>query len=40
MPQQQLFVLNSPFMVTQAKALAARLEKVAPDEAGRIRRRL
>ena len=37
-PQQQLFVLNSPFMVTQAKALAGRLEKEAPDEAGRIRR--
>jgi hypothetical protein len=37
-PQQQLFVLNSPFMVTQARALAGRLEKEAPDEAGRIRR--
>ena len=30
-PQQQLFVLNSPFMVTQAKALAARLEKDAAE---------
>ena len=38
-PQQQLFVLNSPFMVTQAKAFAARLHREAPmnDEA-RIRR--
>ena len=38
-PQQQLFVLNSPFMVEQAKAFAARLQTEAPqnDEA-RIRR--
>ena len=37
-PQQQLFVLNSPFMVTQAKALSDRLEKEASDDAGRVRR--
>jgi hypothetical protein len=36
-PQQQLFVLNSPFMVYQAKALAARLEKEARDETSRVR---
>jgi len=37
-PQQQLFVLNSPFMTAQAKAFAARLQREAPgnDEA-RIR---
>ena len=34
-PQQQLFALNSEFMVNQAKAFAARVEKAAPtDEAG------
>jgi len=37
-PQQQLFVLNSPFMVAQAKALAARLAEEAADDAGRVRR--
>lgn len=37
-PQQQLFVMNSPFMVNQAKALAARLEKEASDDRGRIQR--
>ncbi len=37
-PQQQLFVLNSPFFVNQAKALASRLHKEAKDEAGRIHR--
>ena len=26
-PQQQLFVLNSPFMVEQSKAFAARIQK-------------
>ena len=30
-PQQQLFVLNSDFFVTQSKALAARLEQEAGD---------
>ena len=37
-PQQQLFVLNSPFMVNQSKAFAARLQKEAVDDAARIRR--
>lgn len=37
-PQQQLFVLNSPFMVAQAKALSTRLEKEATDDASRVRR--
>ena len=37
-PQQQLFVLNSPFMITQAKAFAARLHREAPaDDEARIR---
>lgn len=30
-PQQQLFVLNSPFMIIQAKAFAARLHREAPE---------
>jgi len=30
-PQQQLFVLNSPFMVEQAKAFSARLHKEVPE---------
>ena len=38
MPQQQLFVLNSPFMVAQAKALSTRLEKEATDDTSRVRR--
>jgi hypothetical protein len=37
-PQQQLFVMNSAFMVNQAKALAARLQKEAGDDAARVRR--
>jgi len=41
-PLQQLFVLNSDFMLAQAKALAARLAVVGspdePDDAARIRR--
>ena len=37
-PQQQLFVLNSAFMVNQAKALAGRLQKETGDDASRIRR--
>jgi hypothetical protein len=37
-PQQQLFVLNGPFFVAQAKALAARLRAEAADDAGRVRR--
>jgi hypothetical protein len=36
-PQQQLFVLNDPFFIGQAKALAARLRAEAPDDAGRVR---
>jgi hypothetical protein len=36
-PLQQLFVLNSEFMVRNAKALAARLAEAEPDDAGRIR---
>ena len=30
-PQQQLFVLNSPFMIQQAKSFASRLHNEAPD---------
>jgi hypothetical protein len=37
-PQQQLFVLNSPFFVGQAKALAARLNSEEKDDAARVRR--
>lgn len=38
-PQQQLFVLNSPFMVEQAKAFSARLHKEEPDgDQARIQR--
>jgi len=38
-PQQQLFVLNSPFMIEQSKAFAARLAKEQPkDESARIAR--
>jgi hypothetical protein len=38
-PLQQLFVLNSPFMVRQAKALAARVQAgPETDESARIRR--
>lgn len=38
-PQQQLFVLNSPFMIEQAKAFAARLHRERPDsDVARIHR--
>jgi hypothetical protein len=37
-PQQQLFVLNSAFMVERAKAFAARVRADAKDDAGRVRR--
>jgi hypothetical protein len=37
-PQQQLFVLNSPFFIGQAKALAARVGAEEHDEAARVRR--
>ena len=35
-PQQQLFVLNSDFMIQSAEALAARLEKAASSDEQRI----
>jgi hypothetical protein len=35
-PQQQLFALNSPFMVTQAKAFAGRAEKLGTTDAEKI----
>jgi hypothetical protein len=35
-PQQQLFALNSEFMATQAKAFAARVEKLGTTDAERI----
>jgi hypothetical protein len=38
-PQQQLFVLNSPFMIEQAKAFSARLHEESPaNDESRIRR--
>jgi hypothetical protein len=37
-PLQQLFVLNSPFVANQSKALAARVTAFESDEAARIRR--
>jgi hypothetical protein len=37
-PQQQLFVLNSPFVVDQARALAARVQAEAATEPARIQR--
>ncbi len=37
-PQQQLFVLNSPFMVSRAKAFSARLKNEGGDDTARIRR--
>ncbi len=37
-PLQQLFVLNSDFMIVQAKALAARLSQEAKSDEDRIRR--
>jgi hypothetical protein len=36
-PLQQLYVLNSEFLIGNAKSLAARLATVANDDAGRIR---
>ena len=35
-PQQQLFVLNSEFMLANARAFAARNEQSSPDETERI----
>lgn len=37
-PQQQLFVLNSAFVVEQAKSLAARLAKESMDDGAKVRR--
>ncbi|MCP3692013.1 MAG: DUF1553 domain-containing protein, partial [Planctomycetaceae bacterium] len=37
-PQQQLFVLNSPFMVEQARSFAKRLQEESADDAERITR--
>jgi hypothetical protein len=37
-PQQQLFVLNSGFIVEQAKALAQRIQTESQDEAVRVKR--
>jgi mono/diheme cytochrome c family protein len=36
-PQQQLFSLNSEFMVARAKAFAARVEKTASDDEQRVK---
>ncbi len=36
-PQQQLFVLNSPFVIAQAKALAARVAGKGRDDTERVR---
>ena len=36
-PQQQLFALNSPFVVAAAKAFAARVEKAGADDGARLR---
>lgn len=35
-PQQYLFILNSPFMIARAKNLAERLRQSAPDDASRV----
>ncbi|MFO0875993.1 MAG: DUF1553 domain-containing protein [Gemmataceae bacterium] len=35
-PQQQLFVLNSPFILQRARELATRLRETKSDDAGRI----
>jgi cytochrome c553 len=37
-PQQQLFVLNSPFVIETAKALAARVQQDAADDRTRVQR--
>jgi mono/diheme cytochrome c family protein len=36
-PLQQLFVMNSPFMTGQAKAVAKRAQAATADESGRVR---
>ncbi|MEY3172998.1 MAG: hypothetical protein RLZZ436_911 [Planctomycetota bacterium] len=35
-PQQSLFLMNSQFMAARSRAFAARLEREAPDDPGRI----
>jgi hypothetical protein len=37
-PQQQLFVLNSPFVIETAKAFAARIQKEATSDTERVQR--
>src|SRR5262249_19506583 len=37
-PQQQLFVLNSPFAIEMAKSLAARVQKDSSDDLSRLTR--
>src|SRR5262249_21924548 len=37
-PQQQLFILNSPFVQARAKALAARVQTVEKTDEGRLKR--
>ena len=37
-PQQQLFVLNSPFMMEMSREFAKRLEKAAPQDSERLQR--
>lgn len=37
-PTQKLFVMNSAFIIAQARALARRLQESAPDDPSRIRR--
>ncbi len=37
-PQQQLFVLNSPFVIETAKALAARVQEEATNDGERVQR--
>jgi hypothetical protein len=36
-PQQQLFMINSPFVLTQAERLAKRVKAAANDDAERVR---
>jgi hypothetical protein len=36
-PQQALYLMNSPFVASAAKAFAARVRKLAGDDAGRVR---
>jgi hypothetical protein len=36
-PTQKLFVMNSPFIISEARSLAARLQSLPGDDAARIR---